>query len=131
MDDSACLVRALWRVSKFYAEESCGQCTPCRDGTPWLEGILFKIESGKAQMKDLQTLIDVAKAICPFPPMGLGNTICALGDAAALPIHSFLKRFRPEFEQHITEGRCPFPHPWGEMTAKLPRQAAPRVEARA
>jgi NADH-quinone oxidoreductase subunit F len=118
-------------VSKFYAEESCGQCTPCREGTPWLEALLYKIESGKAQPRDLQSVLDVAKAICPFPPMGLGNTICALGDAAALPIHSFLKRFKPEFEQHIAEGRCPFPHPWGEMTAKLPRHPKPaRGEAR-
>ncbi len=121
MDDSACMVRSLWRVAKFYSEESCGQCTPCREGTPWLESLLYKIEDGKAQPRDLQTLLDVAKAICPFPPMGLGNTICALGDAAALPVHSFLKRFRPEFEKHIKDGKCPFPHPWGEMTAGLPR----------
>jgi len=123
MDDSACLVRSLWRVAKFYSEESCGQCTPCREGTPWLESLLYKIETGKAQARDLQTLLDVAKAICPFPPMGLGNTICALGDAAALPVHSFVKRFRPEFEQHVKDGKCPFPHPWGEMTAGLPRRA--------
>jgi NADH-quinone oxidoreductase subunit F len=132
MDDSACMVRSLWRVAKFYSEESCGQCTPCREGTPWLESLLYKIEVGKAQPRDLQTLLDVAKAICPFPPMGLGNTICALGDAAALPVHSFLKRFRPEFEQHVKDGKCPFPHPWGEMTAGLPRsgRAAEGREAR-
>jgi len=121
MDDSACMVRSLWRVAKFYSEESCGQCTPCREGTPWLESLLYKIEVGRAQPRDLETLLDVAKAICPFPPMGLGNTICALGDAAALPVHSFLKRFRPEFEKHVKDGKCPFPHPWGEMTAGLPR----------
>jgi NADH-quinone oxidoreductase subunit F len=113
MDDHACLVRSLWRVAKFYAEESCGQCTPCRDGTPWMEALLYKIESGQAQLQDLQTLEDVAKAICPFPPMGLGNTICALGDAAALPVHSFLARFRDDFEAHIRDGRCPFKDPWG------------------
>ena len=129
MDDSTCMVRSLWRISKFYAEESCGQCTPCREGTPWLEALLFKIESGRAVDRDLQTLLDVAKAICPFPPMGLGNTICALGDAAALPVHSFVKHFRGEFERHVREQRCPFPHPWGEVTAKLPRlPRSPRAD---
>ncbi|MHB1844641.1 MAG: complex I 51 kDa subunit family protein, partial [Deltaproteobacteria bacterium] len=113
MDDSTCLVRALWRVSKFYAEESCGQCTPCREGTPWLEALLFRLDSGAGSSRDLDTLLSVATAICPFPPMGLGNTICALGDAAALPIHSFVKRFRAEFEAHVRERRCPFPDPWG------------------
>jgi NADH-quinone oxidoreductase subunit F len=113
IDDSTCLVRTLWRIAKFYAEESCGQCTPCRDGTPWQEALLAKIESGEAQPKDLDMLKGVANAICPFPPMGMGNTICPLGDAAALPVHSFLSRFRPEFEQHIAEHRCPFPDPWG------------------
>ena len=113
MDDSTCLVRALWRIAKFYAEESCGQCTPCRDGTPWLEPLLAKIESGEAQPKDLDTAQGVANAICPFPPMGLGNTICALGDAAALPVHSFLARFRPSSSSTSSEHRCPFPDPWG------------------
>ena len=119
MDDSTCLVRALWRIAKFYAEESCGQCTPCRDGTPWQEALLAKIESGAAQPKDLAMLKGVATAICPFPPMGLGNTICALGDAAALPVHSFLARFTPEFEQHIREHRCPFPDPWGATARRF------------
>ncbi len=113
MDESTCLVRALWRIAKFYAEESCGQCTPCREGTPWQEGLLHKLESGRGTSRDIDDLLSVASAICPFPPMGLGNTICALGDAAALPVHSFLKRFRPEFEAHAKEHRCPFDAPWG------------------
>jgi NADH-quinone oxidoreductase subunit F len=113
-DDSTCLVRALWRISRFYAEESCGQCTPCREGTPWMARLLRRIEEGRGQSSDLDQLKSVASAICPFPPMGLGNTICPLGDAAALPVHSFLARFRPEFEAHVEQHRCPFPHPWGE-----------------
>ncbi len=113
MDDTACLVRTLWRISKFYAEESCGQCTPCRDGTPWQEALLYRMENGTAEPGDIDKLISVANAICPFPPMGLGNTICPLGDAAALPVHSFVQKFRPEFEAHLREKRCPFPTPWG------------------
>ncbi|AKU89668.1 NADH-quinone oxidoreductase subunit NuoF [Vulgatibacter incomptus] len=113
MDDSTCMVRALWRISKFYAEESCGQCTPCREGTPWMERILRKIEEGQGEHKDLALLKSVVNAIAPYPPIGLGTTICALGDAAALPVHSFVDKFREEFEQHINEHRCPFPHPFG------------------
>ncbi|MHB8420010.1 MAG: NADH-quinone oxidoreductase subunit NuoF [Myxococcales bacterium] len=119
MDDSTCLVRALWRISKFYAEESCGQCTPCRDGTPWQAALLAKIEAGEARLQDIDTLQSVATAICPFPPMGLGNTICALGDAAALPVHSFLSRFRAEFVRHVEEHRCPFPDPWGASARRF------------
>ncbi len=105
MDDATCLVRCLWRVSRFYAEESCGQCTPCREGTPWQTRILRKIEEGRGEPDDLRILIDVAK---------LGNTICALGDAAALPVHSFVQKFRPEFEAHIKQKGCPFSgNPWG------------------
>jgi NADH-quinone oxidoreductase subunit F len=114
MDDATCLVRCLWRVSRFYAEESCGQCTPCREGTPWQTRILRKIEEGRGEPDDLRILLDVATAIAPYPPIGLGNTICALGDAAALPVHSFVQKFRPEFEAHIKQKRCPFgANPWG------------------
>jgi NADH-quinone oxidoreductase subunit F len=115
MDESTCMVRALWRVSKFYAEESCGQCTPCREGTPWMERILRKIEEGQGEPKDLTLLMSVVNAIAPYPPIGLGTTICALGDAAALPVHSYVAKFRAEFEQHINEHRCPFPHPFGVL----------------
>jgi NADH-quinone oxidoreductase subunit F len=114
MDDTTCMVRSLWRVARFYAEESCGQCTPCREGTPWQTRILRKIEEGRGEPGDVQILSNVASSIAPYPPIGLGNTICALGDAAALPTHSFLMRFRDEFEAHIREHRCPFgDKPWG------------------
>jgi NADH-quinone oxidoreductase subunit F len=116
LDDATCMVRALWRVSRFYAEESCGQCSPCREGTPWMARLLRKMEEGRGEAADLETLLQVASAIAPFPPMGLGNTICALGDAAALPVHSFVTKFRSEFEAHIKEQRCPYgDKPWGHF----------------
>jgi NADH-quinone oxidoreductase subunit F len=116
MDDSTCLVRSLWRVARFYAEESCGQCTPCREGTPWQARILRKIEEGRGVKGDVEHLLGVAAAIAPFPPIGLGNTICALGDAAALPVHSFVTKFRAEFDAHIEHQACPYgDHPWGHF----------------
>ncbi len=116
MDDKTCMVRSLWRVARFYAEESCGQCTPCREGTPWQTRILRKIEEGRGQPGDIEMLLNVAQSIAPYPPIGLGNTICALGDAAALPTHSFVQKFRAEFEAHVHEGRCPYgDQPWGHF----------------
>ena len=100
MDDSTCMVRALERISHFYYEESCGQCTPCREGTGWLARVLHRIEHGQGRMEDLDLLADMAKKI-------EGRTICALGDAAALPVLSFLKNFREEFENHIRSHSCP------------------------
>ncbi|TQV65533.1 MAG: NADH-quinone oxidoreductase subunit NuoF [Halothiobacillaceae bacterium] len=97
MDDSTCMVKALRRISRFYFSESCGQCTPCREGTGWLYRMLSRIVEGKGQMSDLQRLDDVASKI-------EGRTICALGDAAAMPVRSFLKHFRPEFEYYIEHG---------------------------
>ncbi|MCU0699318.1 MAG: NADH-quinone oxidoreductase subunit NuoF [Myxococcaceae bacterium] len=114
MDDQTCVVRSLWRVARFYAEESCGQCTPCREGQPWMTRILRKIEEGRGELSDLDTLMNVAQAIAPWPPIGLGNTICALGDAGALPVQSFVQKFRSEFEEHITRKGCPYGEkPWG------------------
>ncbi len=100
MDDSTCMVRALERISHFYYEESCGQCTPCREGTGWLARVLHRIEHGQGRMEDLDLLTDMAKKI-------EGRTICALGDAAALPVISFIKNFREEFEHHILHHSCP------------------------
>jgi len=114
MDDSTCMVRSLWRVARFYAEESCGQCTPCREGQPWMARLLRKIEEGRGELADLDTLMQVAQSIAPWPPIGLGNTICALGDAGALPVQSFVQKFRKDFEDHITQKRCPHgDKPWG------------------
>ena len=99
MDDTTCMVRALLRLSYFYFEESCGQCTPCREGTGWLYRMVHRIEHGKGAREDLDTLLSVSDNIA-------GRTICALGDAAALPVKSFIKHFRQEFEYHIEHKRC-------------------------
>jgi len=100
MDDSVCVVRALARIAKFYAEESCGQCTPCREGTPWMEGIVEKIEHGHATAADVDKLEQLANSIA-------GMTICALGDAAAMPVQSFVKKFKPDFLAHVEARGCP------------------------
>ncbi|HIC48205.1 MAG TPA: NADH oxidoreductase (quinone) subunit F [Methylophaga aminisulfidivorans] len=99
MDDSTCMVKALQRIAYFYYEESCGQCTPCREGTGWLYRVVKRIEEGQGRQEDLDRLVDVAENIN-------GNTICALGDAAAAPVVSFIKHFRDEFQHHIDHGRC-------------------------
>jgi NADH-quinone oxidoreductase subunit F len=97
MDDSTCMVSALKRLSYFFYEESCGQCTPCREGTGWVYRVIKRIVDGKGTMEDLDLLTDVSKKIS-------GRTICALGDAAATPVLSFIKHFRPEFEYFIQYG---------------------------
>ncbi len=94
MDETTCMVSTLERLSYFYHEESCGQCTPCREGTGWLYRIIKRINSGQGVPEDLDTLLDVANRI-------EGRTICALGDAAAWPVQSFLKHYRHEFEAKI------------------------------
>jgi NADH-quinone oxidoreductase subunit F len=99
IDDHTCMVKLLARISHFYYEESCGQCTPCREGTGWLARIIHRIEHGEGRPEDLALLDDVANKIN-------GHTICALGDAAAMPVSSFIKHFRNEFEYHIQHKRC-------------------------
>ncbi|MBV8209799.1 MAG: NADH-quinone oxidoreductase subunit NuoF, partial [Burkholderiaceae bacterium] len=99
MNDKRCMVRCLQRLSYFYFEESCGQCTPCREGAGWLYRIVHRIENGQGKSEDLGLLDSVAANI-------IGRTICAFGDAAALPVRSFLKNFRSEFEHHIEHKRC-------------------------
>jgi len=94
MDDRTCMVRVLRRISRFYMAESCGQCTPCREGTGWLYRMLTRIVDGEGEEEDLDKLVDVANKI-------EGHTICALGDAAAWPVQSFLKHFRHEFEYMV------------------------------
>jgi NADH-quinone oxidoreductase subunit F len=102
MDDTRCMVKSLLRLSYFYYEESCGQCTPCREGTGWLWRMVDRIEHGQGRNEDLDALNSVADNIA-------GRTICALGDAAALPVKSFLKHFRDEFQYHIDHKHCLVP----------------------
>lgn len=105
-DETTCVVRAVRRWTQFYAHESCGKCTPCREGTYWLAQIYERLETGRAGQEDLDKLLDIADAI-------LGKSFCALGDGAASPIMSSLKYFRAEYEAHLDPrgGGCPFdPH---------------------
>jgi len=97
MDETTCMVRVLERISRFYMSESCGQCTPCREGTGWMNRLLLRVLGGTARREDLGLLVDVANRI-------EGHTICALGDAAAWPVQSFVKHYRHEFEYMIDHG---------------------------
>ena len=99
MDDTRCMVKSLQRLSYFYMHESCGQCTPCREGTGWLWRVVDRIENGKGRPADMDLLDSVAGNI-------IGRTICALGDAAAMPVRAMLKHFRPEFEYHVEHKTC-------------------------
>jgi NADH-quinone oxidoreductase subunit F len=99
MDDSRCMVDSLRRLSYFYQHESCGQCTPCREGTGWLWRMVDRIERGEGRPDDLAQLDSVAESI-------MGRTICALGDAAAMPVRGMLKHFRDEFAHHIEHKTC-------------------------
>ena len=99
MDETTCMVKALERLSYFYFEESCGQCTPCREGTGWLYRVVHRIEHGEGRPEDLDQLNRVTDNI-------MGRTICALGDAASLPVRSFINHFKSEFEYHIENKKC-------------------------
>jgi NADH-quinone oxidoreductase subunit F len=99
MDDTRCMVRSLLRLSYFYQHESCGQCTPCREGTGWLWRMVDRIEHGTGRMEDIDLLNSVADNI-------MGRTICALGDAAALPVRGMIKHFRDEFVHHVEHKSC-------------------------
>lgn len=99
LDETVCIVSFLQRISKFYMHESCGQCTPCREGTGWLYRLVRDIESGKAKMEDIETLRRAAKNI-------EGRTICAFGEAAAWPVGGCLKHFYDEFVYHVEHGKC-------------------------
>ncbi|GAB4288645.1 MAG: NADH-quinone oxidoreductase subunit NuoF [Myxococcota bacterium] len=102
LDETTCPVRVMRRLARFYAHESCGQCTPCRDGTGWMARVIERVENGGATIKDVDDLFDIAIHI-------EGRTICPLGDAAAWPMKNFVKKFREEFERHIKEGGCYYP----------------------
>ena len=102
MDDSRCMVKSLQRLSYFYMHESCGQCTPCREGTGWLWRMVERIENGQGRPQDMDVLDSVASNI-------QGRTICALGDAAAMPVRAMLKHFRDEFAYHVEHKTCMVP----------------------
>jgi NADH-quinone oxidoreductase subunit F len=101
IDDRCCIVQLGLRVAQFYMHESCGKCTPCREGTRWMVQILRKLEEGRSDQAELDLLLDVCDRI-------LGKCLCPLGDAAAMPIASYVDKFRDEFQRHLDEGRCPY-----------------------
>ncbi|MBV8047960.1 MAG: NADH-quinone oxidoreductase subunit NuoF [Paludibacterium sp.] len=105
MNEDVCMVKALERLSYFYHEESCGQCTPCREGTGWLYRIIHRIEHGEGRPEDLDLLASIGNNMA-------GRTICALADAAVFPVRSFTKHFRHEFEYHIEHKKCLVEHHW-------------------
>lgn len=105
MNEDVCMVKVLERLAYFYHEESCGQCTPCREGTGWLYAIVHRIETGEGKPGDLELLDSIGEQM-------VGRTICALADAAVLPVKSFIKYFRAEFEYHIEHKKCMVAHKW-------------------
>ena len=109
MDETTCAVRAAWRITRFFHHESCGQCTPCREGAGWLDKVMHRIEDGAGREEDLDLLFDVCDNIAPglsWPPKQ--TTICVLGPSIPSSITSAVRMFRDEFLVHIKEGGCPF-----------------------
>jgi NADH-quinone oxidoreductase subunit F len=109
MDSATCVVRAAWRITKFFARESCGQCTPCREGSGWLERIMWRIEHGAGREEDVDLLMDVCDNISPglqWPPQQ--TTICVLGPSIPPSILAVVNHFRDELLRHIKDGGCPF-----------------------
>jgi NADH-quinone oxidoreductase subunit F len=100
MNEDTCMVRALLVLEQFYAHESCGQCTPCREGTGWLAQVLARFERGTGRVQDLDLILDIGKNM-------VGKTICVLADAAEMPARSFITKFRDEFEEHVARKGCP------------------------
>jgi NADH-quinone oxidoreductase subunit F len=105
LDDTTCMVWLAENLLHFYRHESCGKCTPCREGTDWLHKILSKIERGEGQMRDLDLLTSISNNVA-------GKSLCAFGDAAVTPVLTTLTHFRHEYEAHIVEGRCTLPAAW-------------------
>ena len=99
MDETTCMVRAAWNLARFFAHESCGQCSPCREGCHWMEKIFHRIEHGNGEKNDLDLILNISGNI-------MGNTICPFGDAAAMPAAAFIKKYRDEFDAHIAEKKC-------------------------
>jgi NADH-quinone oxidoreductase subunit F len=108
MDDTTCMVWAAENLLHFYRHESCGKCTPCREGTDWMLKILRRIERGQGSMRDIDLLHDVANNIN-------GKTLCPFGDAAVAPVLSTIQHFRAEYEAHVREGHCTCPADWRVM----------------
>ncbi len=98
MDETTCMIQTLYSASRFFAEESCGQCSPCREGTGWIHRILRRIIDGKGSLQDLDDLLAIAGDM-------EGNTICVFADAAAWPVQSYITKFRDEFEEYIRTRR--------------------------
>jgi NADH-quinone oxidoreductase subunit F len=112
MDETTCMVWVARNLLHFYKHESCGKCTPCREGADWLLKILSRIESGEGEMRDIDLLVSIGNNI-------VGKTLCAFGDAAATPALTTVKYFRPEFEAHVREGRCTVPADWRAATVPV------------
>jgi NADH-quinone oxidoreductase subunit F len=104
MDDTVCMVWALLTLQQFFHHESCGQCTPCREGTGWMHTVLERLERGEGRTSDVDLLLGVAGNM-------MGNTICALADAAAMPTRAFVTKYRAEFEEHVRLAHCPLRAP--------------------
>jgi NADH-quinone oxidoreductase subunit F len=105
LNDSVCMVWLAMNLLHFYRHESCGKCTPCREGGDWLYKLLVRLENGEGRPRDIELLYGVANNI-------LGKTLCAFGDAAATPVLTTIKLFRQEYEAHVREGRCTIPAEW-------------------
>jgi NADH-quinone oxidoreductase subunit F len=119
MDEATCMLRALWYAAKFFAHESCGQCSPCREGTGWVFKIVDRLLAGQGRPEDLETLVRVAGGM-------EGRTICVFADAAAWPVQSYIMKFREEFEFHLRERRCHLPGPTADPLLAALAGAAPR-----
>ena len=101
MDETTCMVRVASVITWFFRDESCGQCTQCREGTGWMNKLVDRIEEGAGAHGDLEVLLDVSRKM-------EGQTICAFSDAAAWPVQGLLRHFRPDFDAHLREKKCPF-----------------------
>jgi NADH-quinone oxidoreductase subunit F len=108
LDEDSCVVRAVWRITKFFSRESCGQCTPCREGSGWIERVMYRLEHGGGRLEDIDLLLDLCDNIAPgisWPPQQ--TTICVLGPSIPSSVVSAIKMFREEFVTHVVNGGCP------------------------
>jgi NADH-quinone oxidoreductase subunit F len=124
VDDRTCMVRFALRTAEFYMHESCGKCTPCREGTRWLTELLRKQEAGLGTLEEIDLLLEICNRV-------EGNCLCVLGDACAMPVRSHINNFRAEFEEHCRLGRCPCPDdaPMTELYPPLLKAPLPMVHA--